>query len=110
MALPPGNRTSEGRWFSDGDVGHRVASVEEGLAGPWGYRWAIDSIFASPGRSSRSAWSGCKLDWDSMRVNFFVLTPGVLETQPASYITSFHLPPEGNGVAAALVERFPTSL
>jgi putative ABC transport system permease protein len=31
-----------------------------------------------------------------MRVNFFVLTPpGVLDDAPASYITSFHLPPDG---------------
>lgn len=109
MALPPGNRTSEGRWFSDGDVGHRVASVEEGLARTLGIQVGNRLDFRIAGQELSFSVVGLrKLDWDSMRVNFFVLTPpGVLETQPASYITSFHLPPEGNGVAAALVERFP---
>ena len=49
-----------------------------------------------------------KLDWDSMRVNFFVLTPpGVLESAPASYITSFHLAENQSMLARTLVERFP---
>ena len=49
-----------------------------------------------------------RLDWDSMRVNFFVLTPpGVLDDAPASYITSFHLPAERRQAAAQLVEAFP---
>ena len=34
-----------------------------------------------------------KLDWDSMRVNFFVIaTPPLLERYPTSYVTSFYLP------------------
>src|SRR5690606_32608376 len=49
-----------------------------------------------------------KLDWGSMRVNFFVLTPpGVLERQPQSLITSFHLPEGKETFVAALVQRFP---
>jgi hypothetical protein len=49
-----------------------------------------------------------KLAWDSMRVNFFVLTPpGVIEDAPASYITSFHLPAAQADAASALLKRFP---
>ena len=49
-----------------------------------------------------------KLAWDSMRVNFFVLAPpGVIEDAPASYITSFYLPPEQAEAAPVLVKRFP---
>jgi predicted lysophospholipase L1 biosynthesis ABC-type transport system permease subunit len=49
-----------------------------------------------------------KLDWDSMRVNFFVMSPpAVLEDYPASYITSFHLPADKAGVIPELVRRFP---
>ena len=43
-----------------------------------------------------------------MRVNFFVMSPpGVLESFPASYITSFHLPAEQAGVINELVREFP---
>jgi putative ABC transport system permease protein len=49
-----------------------------------------------------------KLDWDSMRVNFFVIaSPGLLERQPASYITSFFLPAERTEFVNELVNRFP---
>jgi putative ABC transport system permease protein len=49
-----------------------------------------------------------KLDWDSMRVNFFVIAPPrALENFPASYITSFHLPAEAAMVIPELVRRFP---
>jgi hypothetical protein len=49
-----------------------------------------------------------KLDWDSMRVNFFVMSPpGVLENFPVSYITSFHLPAEQAGAIPELVRAFP---
>jgi putative ABC transport system permease protein len=49
-----------------------------------------------------------KLDWDSMRVNFFVITPpGVLDSYPVSYITSFHLPAGKEGVVTELVRVLP---
>ena len=49
-----------------------------------------------------------KLNWDSMRVNFFVLTPpAVLQGYPASWITSFHLPPDKTDFVSQLVREFP---
>jgi putative ABC transport system permease protein len=43
-----------------------------------------------------------------MRVNFFVIAPpGLLESQPASFITSFHLPADKSGVVGELVRAFP---
>ena len=54
------------------------------------------------------AW---KVDWDSFRVNFFIITPpGVLESYPATYITSFHLPPDRMEVANQLIKAFPNLL
>ena len=47
-----------------------------------------------------------KLDWDSMRVNFFfIASPGVLEDFP-DLITSFHLPPR-HDFTTKLVGEFP---
>jgi len=49
-----------------------------------------------------------KLDWDSMRVNFFVIaTPGLLANAPTSYITSFHLPAGQASFNNRLSQRFP---
>jgi putative ABC transport system permease protein len=48
------------------------------------------------------------LEWDSMRVNFFVIaSPGLLDGAAYSDITSFRLPPGQEGFVAALVGRFP---
>jgi putative ABC transport system permease protein len=52
-----------------------------------------------------------KVNWDSFRVNFFVVTPpGVLENYPASYITSFHLPPGSLDLTNQLIKAFPNLL
>ena len=49
-----------------------------------------------------------KLNWDSMRVNFFVLSQStVLGAFPASWITSFYLPPDNAGFVNRLVREFP---
>lgn len=107
--LPPGNRLAGGRWFTPQEGGKGLASVEDGLAKTLGIRIGDRLEFAIAGQTVAMDVVGLrKLDWDSMRVNFFVLTPpGVLETQPASYITSFHLAADRADLTAGLVERFP---
>ena len=48
------------------------------------------------------------MNWDSKRVNFFVLTPpAVLESFPGSWITSFHLPATDADFVNQLVSEFP---
>ena len=106
---PPGNRTVRGRWFRPDEGGRALASVEEGLAKTLGIQVGDRLDFVIGGEAHAVEVVGLrKLDWDSMRVNFFVLTPpGVIDRSPASYITSFHL---GSGQAALandLVARFP---
>ena len=49
-----------------------------------------------------------KVEWDSFRVNFFVVSPpGVLEPFPVSYVTSFHLRVDEAPLMDQLVKRFP---
>lgn len=105
--LPPGNRLTAGEWFST--QSHDEASVEEGLAKTLGLKLGDALEFDIAGNPVVVRISSLrKLDWDSMRVNFFVLTPpGVLEGQPQSLITSFHLPAENVTFVPALVSRFP---
>lgn len=107
--LPDGNRVVAGQWFGADESGQALASVEEGLAKTLGIRMGDELAFVVAGVEKTLRVSSLrKLSWDSMRVNFFVLAPpGVIEDAPASYITSFHLPPEGAAAMADLVKNFP---
>lgn len=107
--LPAGNQLVAGAWFRPVAAGQGEASVEDGLAKTLGIRLGDELVFVVASVEKRLRVSSLrKLAWDSMRVNFFVLTPpGVIEDAPASYITSFHLPAERADAASALVKRFP---
>jgi putative ABC transport system permease protein len=49
-----------------------------------------------------------EVDWDTFNINFFtVVPPGVLEKDPASWITSLYLKPEQKRQLSQLVKRFP---
>jgi putative ABC transport system permease protein len=103
------NKIVAGRWWDRADHGRALVSVEQGLAERLGLKlgdvlhWRIaDRELALTIASLRT------VEWDSFRANFFVITPpGVLETYPATYMTSFHLAADGRGTLAELVRRFP---
>jgi putative ABC transport system permease protein len=105
--LPPGNAVVAGRWHAAG--GAMQFSVEKGLADTLGLKVTDELVFEVAGqRFSGVITSLRKLDWDSMRVNFFVIAPaGTLDSQPTSYITSFHLPAGSEMVIGNLVRQFP---
>jgi hypothetical protein len=76
-------RSARGDWFSDPEMraGARLGRGRTGRG-----RWAVKArrracVFMIGGQETRVRVSSLrKLDWDSMRVNFFVLTPpGVLD-------------------------------
>jgi len=111
--LPAGNSLAGGRWFLPGELAGRAqdapASVEEGLARTLGLVVGDRIDFGVAGETIGLKIVGLrKVNWDTMRVNFFVLTPpAVLEGHPASWITSFHLPAERAAVVNRLVRDFP---
>lgn len=109
LDLPAGNVVSAGRWFSPADAGQGVASVEEGLATTLGLKLGDQLEFAIGGEKVDMQVLGLrKLEWDSMRVNFFVLTPpAVLQGYPASWITSVYLSPGQADFVNQLVGEFP---
>ncbi|MDD5329678.1 MAG: FtsX-like permease family protein [Sulfuricella sp.] len=105
--LPGDNQIVAGKWWIRRDEAQ--LSVEEGIANTLGIklgdRLSYDvggTVFSAPVTSLR------KVDWDSFRVNFFVIaSPGLLENFPASYITSFHLPAGQAALLDEMVRRFP---
>ncbi len=49
-----------------------------------------------------------KVDWDSFKVNFYVIaSPGLLETMPTSFVTSFYLSSSQEKLLNDLVRAFP---
>lgn len=109
LDLPAGNRVTAGRWFGTAEAQKGVASVEDGLAQTLGLTVGDRLEFSVAGESVDMQVVGLrKLNWDSMRVNFFVLTPpAVLEAYPASWITSFHLASDKTDFVSRLVREFP---
>ena len=106
--LPAGNSISAGQWFGD-DAAQRGFSVELGLAQTLNLATGDSLGFDVAGRRVEAPITSVRrLDWDSMRVNFFVIAPPeILDSYPASYITSFHLPAENDGFVNELVAAHP---
>ncbi len=49
-----------------------------------------------------------KVDWDSMRANFFaIMTPAALKDAPQTWMTAFHVEPDQTGTVQKLVTQFP---
>ena len=87
-------------------------SVEEGIAERLGIRLG-DELTYDVGATPFTArvTSLRKVQWDSMRVNFFVIaTPELLRDYPVSYLTSFYLPPDKVRVGDQLAREFPNLL
>ena len=105
--LPAGNEVVAGQWHAPG-AGMQF-SVEQGLADTLKLKLGDALQFEVAGQRFAGAVTSLRrLDWDSMRVNFFVIAPaGALDGQPTSYITSFHLPAEQHAVIGDLVRAFP---
>jgi len=107
--LPPDNEVSEGAWFTPEDLAGGAISVEHWIAERLGIHrgdrlefLAADRSFSAPVTSLR------KLDWDSMRPNFFfITTPRLLDDFPASYMTSFQAPAGDARLAVRLSQQFP---
>ena len=104
--LPAHNTITEGRWF---DNAQPEASVEQGLAKTLGLKLGDLLRFDVGGQSvDVKITSLRKLDWGSMRVNFFViLNPSAAQDLPATYITAIHLPVTQQSLVNQLVRHYP---
>jgi len=110
--MQPDNVIVAGRWWNRADRGKALFSVEEGIAETLGIKLGDKLTYEIAGsRLEGEVASLRKVEWDSFRVNFFVVAPaGVLDPYPASYVTSFHLAPDRAALMDQLVKRFPNFL
>jgi len=104
--LPPGNRITEGKWLS-GDSPQ--ISMEVGIAKTLKLKIGDQMTYEVAGeRISAPITSLRKLDWGSMRVNFFVIMPpSQLQALPQSWITSYYQPPSQEPLDFQLSQAYP---
>ena len=106
--LPKGNEVVAGRWYRDAP-GVAEASVEQGLAKTLGLKLGDRLRFDMGGMPVEARVSSLrKLEWGSMRANFFVIiNPAAMAEAPHSFMTAFHLPPAARQLGNELVRAFP---
>ncbi|MDB5875418.1 MAG: putative type transport system involved in lysophospholipase biosynthesis, partial [Ramlibacter sp.] len=104
-AQPPHNQVVAGRWQPDE---RGAISVEEGIATTLGLKMGDMLRFDIGGMpTDAKITSFRKVDWSSMRANFFVIYPvDRLQDVPITYMTAFRAP-ERKGFDNQLVRAFP---
>jgi putative ABC transport system permease protein len=108
--LPKHNELVAGRWTSeaDGDI-----SVEEGLAKTLKLKLGDTLRFDVAGQTSDAKITSLrKVDWQSMRANFFVLYPkAAMPEMPVTYLAAFKAPADAPAQAYTfdnqLLRAFP---
>ncbi|MCC7091715.1 MAG: FtsX-like permease family protein [Nitrosomonas sp.] len=105
------NSIVQGSWWKK-DTRDTEMSIEADIAKTLRIKLGDELTFDIAGQHfSAKITSLRKVDWDSFRVNFFVVVPpGLLEDYPASYITSFYVPPSEIAMIHELVRMFPNIL
>jgi putative ABC transport system permease protein len=104
-ALPPHNQLAGGRWTANEPD---AISVEDGLAETLGVKLGDRLRFDIAGQMREGRVSSLrKVDWSSMRVNFFVMFPlADMPGLPVSYISAFRAP-AAPGFDNRLSREFP---
>ena len=104
--LPEGNRITSGRWIEGS--GPQV-SLEAGIAKTLKLKLGDQMTFELAGEKvSAPITSLRKLDWSSMKVNFFVIMPpSMLASMPQSWITSYYQSPAIDGLDYQLAQSHP---
>ncbi|NVM75390.1 putative ABC transport system permease protein [Duganella sp. SG902] len=102
------NKIVEGKWFED-KPGFPEVSVEQGIAKTLNWKLGDKLRFEIAGSPvDVTITSIRKLDWGSMRVNFFaIINPAAMTEVSQSWITAFHLPQGQGAVMNALTRDFP---
>ncbi|PUE34246.1 ABC transporter permease [Limnohabitans sp. Jir72] len=104
--LPAHNPLTAGRWVSGETDG---LSVEQGIADTLGLKLGDTLRFDIAGQAREARITSLrKVDWASMRANFFMLFPlAQMPDLPMTYMAAFRSPEGSAGFDNALVKQFP---
>lgn len=103
------NKVVAGRWWSAGDGGGPRVSVEIELAQALGLNIGDELTYDVAGETLvAKVTSFREVQWDTFRPNFFmVFSPGTLDGNTGTYITSIHIPREQRRLLYDFARRFP---
>jgi putative ABC transport system permease protein len=104
--LPNDNKILEGS-FDPSQT--QQLSVEETFAKELRIKLGDVLLFRVGGREVKVTVNSIRrVHWDSFNVNFFILgSPDMTQDLPATYVSSFYLPPERNNLLGELVRQYP---
>jgi putative ABC transport system permease protein len=103
------NTIDEGSWWQQDDFGKPLLSLESGLAKTLELKVGDVLGFDINGTVINFTVSNLRsVNWDTFNINFFtVVPPGVLEEQPANWVTSVYLDESQRQQLTQLVALFP---
>lgn len=103
------NKLISGRWWTPQEYGKPYISIEQDLANTLGIQLGDHLLFDVAGSPlTLTVTSLRKVDWGTMRANFFAVTPpSVLDEYSANYISSFHLPLGADKSLNQLIRDYP---
>ncbi|WP_426190258.1 ABC transporter permease [Massilia sp. DWR3-1-1] len=106
--LQASNQIVAGKWFSD-TTGQAEASVEQGIAKTLRIKLGDVMRFDIAGQIVEARVTSLrKLEWGSMRANFFVIiNPEAMKATPQTLMTAFHLPAGSANLTNSLTREFP---
>jgi putative ABC transport system permease protein len=106
--MPATNEIIAGRWYKDAP-GVAEASVEQGIAKTLHLKLGDSMRFDVAGTQVEARVTSLrKLEWGSMRANFFVIiNPAAMKDTAQTFMTAFHLPPAASNLTNALTRDYP---
>lgn len=106
--LPAENEIIKGQWW-DNTQNTKQFSFDENLAQKLGIKLGDEVTYYISGASITAAVTSLrKINWDSFKPNFFVISPEkTLQDFPATYISSFYLDKNNKDFLTQLVRQFP---
>ena len=106
----PSNTIVAGQWWPEDYSGDPLVSVEEEAAAELGVGIGDSLRFLVAGQEVEATVTSIRhVNWDSFRPNFFlVLSPGSLDSFPATFVSSLRIEERDAGVLLTLVRAHPS--
>ena len=103
------NQLLQGRWWRADEAAAPLVSIEQDIANTLNVKVGDKLTYDIAGtKITLNVASIRKVEWDSMRANFFAVTPPETLAQfNASYMTAFYLPTRQDVALNRLVQQFP---
>lgn len=107
--LPESNEVREGEWWGEGYKGPPQLSLEQRFAASAGVKLGDTLTFNIGGEEFTAPVTSLRfVEWDSFAPNFYVMvSPGLVQELPQTYLASAFIPPERRQVLNRLVRQFP---